>query len=151
MNQSRINCYWDGGAFCVNCGILQGNVYDDGVHPIWHPNCKTGCMSSWNSQDTESLEKERPLNAAQIYALLHDDVNSHAKLQEVRGSDEDYHHPYEEDDPELELEAREEYKREMEAQEREEEEMAERDRQESSYGYYNGEDYDSDDDASVDY
>lgn len=45
------NYYWSGGAFCVNCGNLKGNVTNNGVHPIYHANCKTGCNSTWEDQD----------------------------------------------------------------------------------------------------
>ena len=155
MNQSRNNNhYWDGGAFCENCGMLKGNVIDNGVHPIWHPNCKPGCNSAWYNQETidtnDSFEEARLLDEEERYNLDYGDEDQ----DEYERCDllEEFHHPYHEDDPELEKEAREEYKREMEAQEREEEEMAERDRQESDYGYYNGEDDDRyEDDAIVEY
>jgi hypothetical protein len=45
------NNYWNGGAFCENCGILTGNVINNGIYPIWHAGCKPGCNSHWEDQD----------------------------------------------------------------------------------------------------
>jgi hypothetical protein len=45
------NYYWNNGAFCHNCGILKGNVINNGQNPIWHPDCKPGCKSTWEDQD----------------------------------------------------------------------------------------------------
>jgi hypothetical protein len=50
------NYYWSNGAYCVNCGILKGNVINNNVHPIWHPACRSGCNSAW--YDQEPLEYE---------------------------------------------------------------------------------------------
>jgi len=50
LSQSN-NHYWDNGAFCVNCGILTGNVTNNGIHPIWHAGCKPGCNSTWEDQE----------------------------------------------------------------------------------------------------
>lgn len=164
MNQSRNNNhYWDGGAFCENCGKLKSNVIDNGDHPIWHPNCKPGCNSAWYNQETidtnDSCKEEERYNAED-----QDEYERHCEEEYERHCQErcdyqdkfrdldEFRHPYHEDDPVLEMEARAEYKREMEAQEREENEMEERNRQESRYGYYNGEDDDRyEDNAIVEY
>ena len=45
------NYYWNNGAFCENCGILTGNVTNNGIYPIWHAGCKPGCNSVWEDQD----------------------------------------------------------------------------------------------------
>lgn len=54
------NHYWDNGAFCENCGILTGNVTNNGVLPIWHEGCKPGCTSVWQDQDPLSDDDEEP-------------------------------------------------------------------------------------------
>ena len=52
------NYYWDNGAFCENCGILTGNVTNNGILPIWHTGCKPGCNSVWYDQDPMSDDDE---------------------------------------------------------------------------------------------
>jgi len=114
--QRNNNYYWSNGAYCENCGILTGNVTNNGVQPIWHEGCKPGCKSVWHDQSLDTTSDHQ----------------------------EDQRHPYHEDTEELELEAQEEYRREMEAQEREENAMEERDRIECGYGrsYYDCDDDD---------
>jgi hypothetical protein len=51
FTRNNENYYWNGGAFCVNCGKLDGDVTNNGVHPIWHKGCKLGCNSTWEDQD----------------------------------------------------------------------------------------------------
>lgn len=51
------NHYWDNGAYCLNCGLLQGNVINNNIHPIWHPACKPGCNSTWHDQDPLEYEE----------------------------------------------------------------------------------------------
>ena len=67
------NYYWNGGAFCVNCGKLEGNVTNNGVHPIWHNGCKPGCNSTWEDQDAVCEDYE--------YAQLMDEEERWAQAQ----------------------------------------------------------------------
>jgi len=179
INLSRKNNhYWDNGAYCGNCGILKGNVTNNGIHPIWHTGCKVGCNSTWEDQDPilsddeyahlldeeerwrnacrdprqeEEEDELQPDYAPDIEQIEREDMSY--EDSNVLTLEQEYSatmcwenlHAYHEDDEELELEAREEYRREMEAQEREEDAMEERDRIECGYGrsYY---DDDGDDD-----
>jgi hypothetical protein len=52
------NHYWNNGAFCENCGILTGNVRNNGIFPIYHEGCKPGCKSVWEDQDPISDDEE---------------------------------------------------------------------------------------------
>ena len=75
-SRNSTNYYWNGGAFCVNCGVLKGNVTNNGIHPIWHQNCKIGCTSSWNDQDiddTDFFEEARLLDEEERYNLAYGD------------------------------------------------------------------------------
>ena len=120
--------YWYNGAYCENCGVLTGNVINNGVHPLWHPDCNPGCKTVWHKKTV------LPTSNGENPSLINEEERKHL----------DYtpQHAYKEDDEELELEAIEEYKRELEAQEREEEEREKRAERESRYKYY----YDDDDD-----
>jgi hypothetical protein len=52
------NYHWTNGAFCENCGILTGNVTNNGIFPIYHEGCKPGCKSVWEDQDPISDDEE---------------------------------------------------------------------------------------------
>ena len=146
MQQRNNNSYWNNGAYCENCGMLTGNVINNGIQPIWHPNCKPGCNSVWYDQDpmTDDDEDEDDEQEQEQEQELDVKVcDEELVLEEYEK--EEWRHPYHEDDEELEREAREEYRKEMEAQEREEDEREEREWRESRYGYYDTEDYERDD------
>lgn len=108
------NYYWNGGAFCVNCGNLKGNVTNNGVHPIWHANCKTGCNSTWEDQDAICEDYE--------YAELMDDEERWREacrdpVEEEREAMESYLEYQRQMDEEYERRMDEEYERQMKEEE----------------------------------
>ena len=107
------NYYWNGGAFCVNCGKLEGNVTNNGVHPIWHRDCKSGCNSTWEDQD--------PICEDYEYAeLMEEEERWRNACRDPREEDQEAEESY------LEYERRrEEYARQEEEEELEEGEIAE--------------------------
>lgn len=83
------NHYWDNGAYCVNCGILKGNVINNNIHPIWHPRCNPGCDSVWHDQ--EPLEYEEESDQDRFYRELEEEAQSDReqdRLQQERSIQE---------------------------------------------------------------
>ena len=97
------NYYWNGGAFCKNCGVLKGNVTNDGIHPIWHDGCKSGCNSTWEDQEFSACDEHE-------YAHLLDEEERWEQAQYDPREEEE---PYLEDERQMEYDSRcEEWERE---------------------------------------
>ena len=61
------NHYWNNGAFCENCGILTGNVINNGILPIYHKGCKPGCKSVWEDQDPMSDDEDEEEEEEEVF------------------------------------------------------------------------------------
>lgn len=138
------NHYWNGGAFCANCGILKGNVINNNVHPIWHPRCKPGCNSTW--EDQEPLEYEETEEDRFYRELEEEEEQENLEERFYEERDRFYANLAEEEEDRIYTKEEEEEEDERDRlQELEEQEREERERAEDTRCAYTGDDYDLDD------
>ena len=160
------NHYWSNGAYCVNCGTLEGNVINNNVHPIWHPRCKPGCNSAWHDQEPLEYEEteedrfyrelEEQEEAEQAEDRFYEDrdrfyreLQEQEEAEEAEKAEDKYYRELQEQEPEEDrIYTKEEEEEEDERdrlQELEEQEREDRERAEDTRCAYTGEDYYLDD------
>jgi len=99
------NHYWPNGAFCVNCGILKGDVINNNVHPIWHPACRPGCNSAWCDQEPFEYEET---DEDRFYRELEEQEQEEWKQQQAEWEQERLQEEWEEEQGEIWEQEREE-------------------------------------------
>jgi len=58
-NRRTFMYYLGDGVYCENCGHLDNKIVDDGINPIYHPDCRGDCETFWlGIEMDENLEEE---------------------------------------------------------------------------------------------
>ena len=59
LNRRTFMYYLGDGVYCENCGHLNDKIVDDGINPIYHPDCRGECETFWlGIEMDENLEEE---------------------------------------------------------------------------------------------